>query len=527
MKNAVIYARYSSDKQNEMSIEGQIDECRRYAEENDMIVLQEYVDRAQSATSDKRPNFLRMIDDSGDESFEIILVYQFDRFARNKNDSGYYKKILADNGVRVVSAKEHISSDSSGVITEGLLEVFADYFSKQMSEKIHRGMYQRADQCKYNGGTMTFGYGVDDEGYYIIDENTGPIVKEIFERIATGETAKSIGEDLNARGILTVRGNPFSKNSLQNILRNEKYKGIYIFGDTRIPDGMPRIVSDELFDDVQEILSHQSRGHRPAVEDYILTGKLYCGCCKQQMIGSSGTSGTGNTYRYYICKSPRNRCRKKNVPKDFIEDLVIDACRKCLTDEVLNEVIKTVTELNKRDRESPEIIRLKDEIESLENKIDKLINEIEEGLGSSRVAKRLSKREEELEYLQKCLKHEEAKQCTIEPAMVRDFMRKLRRGTYDTLEYQKMLVHIFVDKIFLYDDHFTLLLNNNKKRANTSKAEVETIEEYFAGVSSDTEECCVPSSEMTFKIGSHLFFFVNPLGFQRFQDIRLFRMGRI
>ena len=160
---------------------------------------------------------------------------------------------------------------------------------------------------------------------------------------------------------------------------------------------------------------------------------------------------------------------------------------------MLDEVIKTVTELNKRDRESPEIIRLKDEIESLENKIDKLINEIEEGLGSSRVAKRLSKREEELEYLQKCLKHEEAKQCTIQPAMVRDFMRKLRRGTYDTLKYQKMLVHIFVDKIFLYDDHFTLLLNNNKKRANTSKAEVETIEEYFAGVSSDTEECSVPT----------------------------------
>ena len=71
-------------------------------------------------------------------------------------------------------------------------------------------------------------------------------------------------------------------------------------------------------------------------------------------------------------------------------------------------------------------------------------------------------------------------------------MRKLRRGTYDTLEYQKMLVHIFVDKIFLYDDHFTLLLNNNKKRANTSKAEVETIEEYIAGVSSDTGECSVP-----------------------------------
>ena len=91
MTNAVIYARYSSDKQNEMSIEGQIEECRKYAEENDLIVLQEYVDRALTATSDKRPNFLRMIDDSRERNFEIILVYQLDRFARNKNDSGYYK----------------------------------------------------------------------------------------------------------------------------------------------------------------------------------------------------------------------------------------------------------------------------------------------------------------------------------------------------------------------------------------------------------------------------------------------------
>ena len=70
MTNAVIYARYSSDKQNEMSIEGQIEECRKYAEENDLIVLQEYVDRALTATSDKRPNFLRMIDDSRERNFE-------------------------------------------------------------------------------------------------------------------------------------------------------------------------------------------------------------------------------------------------------------------------------------------------------------------------------------------------------------------------------------------------------------------------------------------------------------------------
>lgn len=94
MKNAVIYARYSSYKQNEMSIGGQIEECRRYAAEHDLFIIREYTDRAQSATTDKRPNFQRMIDDSEYGNFEVILVYQLDRFARNKNDSGYYKKIL-------------------------------------------------------------------------------------------------------------------------------------------------------------------------------------------------------------------------------------------------------------------------------------------------------------------------------------------------------------------------------------------------------------------------------------------------
>lgn len=90
MKHAVIYARYSSDKQNEMSITGQVKECRDYAKKHDLVVLSEYIDRAQSATTDKRPEFLRMIEDSADGIFDTIIVYQLDRFARNKDDSGYY-----------------------------------------------------------------------------------------------------------------------------------------------------------------------------------------------------------------------------------------------------------------------------------------------------------------------------------------------------------------------------------------------------------------------------------------------------
>lgn len=497
MTNAVIYARYSSDRQNEMSIEGQIEECRKYAEANDIFVLQEYVDRALTATSDKRPNFLRMIDDSRDGNFELILVYQFDRFSRNKNDSGYYKKILADNGVKVVSAKEQIANDSSGVITEGLLEVFADYFSKQLSEKVHRGMYQRAEQCKFNGGTMTFGYAVDKDGYYVVDEKTGPIVREIFERIANGETARAIGDNLNERGIKTVRGNNFTKNSLQNILRNEKYRGVYTFGEVRIEGGVPRIVSDELFEEVQQVIRRNNHRNRPAKEDYLLTGKLYCGHCGRIMMGTSGTSHTGAIYRYYICKDPEKICDKKNVPKDFIEKEILRICRKSLSKEIVDAVVSAVAEYNKRDQESPEIIRLRSEIKEMEKRIDKLITEIEDGLASKRITERLSQRESELEVLNKSLKKEEAKQRIIQPHVVRNFMYKLARGTTDTLEYQKMLINVFVDKIYLYDDHFTIFFNNSKKGANTSKKEVETIEKYFFEPSSESTSCCVPKKPIT------------------------------
>ena len=92
--NAVIYARYSSDNQREESIEGQIRECTAYAERNGITVVRHYIDRALSAKTDNRPDFQQMIRDSNKKLFEIVLVWKFDRFARNRFDSANYKMIL-------------------------------------------------------------------------------------------------------------------------------------------------------------------------------------------------------------------------------------------------------------------------------------------------------------------------------------------------------------------------------------------------------------------------------------------------
>lgn len=126
---AVIYARYSSDNQREESIDGQLRECKKFAEYNGITIVGEYIDRAFSAKTDNRPEFQRMIKDSYKAVFDTVIVWKLDRFARNRYDSARYKALLKKNGVRVISATEKISEDASGILLESLLEGYAEYYS--------------------------------------------------------------------------------------------------------------------------------------------------------------------------------------------------------------------------------------------------------------------------------------------------------------------------------------------------------------------------------------------------------------
>ena len=121
---AVIYARYSSDNQREESIEGQLRECMEFAEKSGITVIGNYIDRALSAKTDNRPEFQKMIKDSYRKVFDSVIVWKVNRFARNRYDSAYYKNILKKNGVKVISAKEHIGEGSEGIILEAILEGF-------------------------------------------------------------------------------------------------------------------------------------------------------------------------------------------------------------------------------------------------------------------------------------------------------------------------------------------------------------------------------------------------------------------
>ena len=316
--NVVIYARFSSHSQTEQSIEGQLKVCYEYAEQNHYTIIGEYIDRAVSGKYDNRAEFQRMISDSEKHAFEGILVYQLDRFARNRYDSAIYKSKLKKNGVRVLSARENITDDASGILVEGVLESMAEYFSAELSQKIHRGMEINAQKCLSNGSTPGLGFKVDKDRHFYVDEDEAKIVREIFERYASGETKAEIVKDLKRRKIKTSLGNDFTYNSLSRMLSNKRYIGVYMYKGQETPGGMPRILDDDLFYKVQDILNKNKKApaRTHGEGEYLLTTKLFCGHCKNMMVGYGGTSKTGKQYHYYICKEARKkRCDKTIVSK--------------------------------------------------------------------------------------------------------------------------------------------------------------------------------------------------------------------
>lgn len=201
-QTAVIYARFSSHGQTEQSIEGQLRECYEYAKQNDLIILHEYIDRALSGTNDKRPEFQQMIEDSKKRDFNYVLVYQLDRFARNRYDSATYKAKLKKNNVRVISAKENITTDASGVLMESVLEGMAEYYSAELSQKVKRGIYESLLKGNYIGGYILYGYDVVNKKY-VINETESKIVRQIFDDYANGIKTTQIVENLNNKGLKT------------------------------------------------------------------------------------------------------------------------------------------------------------------------------------------------------------------------------------------------------------------------------------------------------------------------------------
>ena len=495
----VIYARYSSDNQREESIEGQLRECRVFAEKNGIDVVGTYIDRALSAKTDNRPDFQKMIKDSAKKQFDCVIVWKLDRFARNRYDSAHYKAILRKNGVRVLSATEAISQGAEGIILESVLEGMAEYYSAELAEKVIRGQTENALSCRFNGGTIPIGYKINKDRKFEIDTETAPYVLSAFKMYEDGMTMQEIADDLNVKGLRNNRGTKLNINGISTMLSNRRYMGEYYYRDIVIPDGIPAIVPKDLFLRVQERVAKNknSPARYRADEQYILSTKLYCGKCMTFMVGESGTARNKNTYRYYKCLSAKRKrgCDKKAVKKDWIENLVINQIIRVIWDDnLIEDITDMVMDLQKN--ENNVLPLLKKRQNEINKGISNILSAIEQGIFTPSTKERL----EDLEKQKREIEIQIAEESIARPMLDRDqikfWFHRFRKMDASKPENRKRLVDSFVNSVILYDDRIEFYFNFKKGAKSLSLEDLEK--------GSDTLDSLPPKNRLAF---ASLFFY--------------------
>lgn len=460
---AVIYARYSSHAQNDASIEQQVADCEAYARANNLQVLKVYPDRHLTGTSDQRQQFQAMIRDAAHARWRYVLVWKMDRFARNRYDSATYKYRLKKHGIRVLSVKESIPDGPEGILLEAVLEGSAEYYSANLSQNIKRGMHSNALECKVNGGKIPYGYCRGTDGRFAIAEGEADVVREIFRKSADGCSYAALCNDLNARGVRTKNGALWNKNSFRHMLQNEAYVGVYSYGGVRVENGMPPIVDRPLFLQAQgRIERRQHVRGRSAEDEYMLTGKLFCGYCDAPMIGCCGFGKNGQKYYYYACQTRRQSggCKKENVSRDWLEGAVFDAAMEIvLRDDVVEWIADQVMAYQEREGNSATMLSLRSSLLETRAAIDNVMKAIEAGIITATTKRRLQELEAEGVRLENAIALEEAAITRLERDQVVYWLQRFRSGDRNDKAFRRRLIDTFISSIWLWDDHLRIAFN--------------------------------------------------------------------
>lgn len=480
MKTAAVYARYSSDNQREESIDAQIRAIKEYAKHEGVSIVKIYADEAKSATTDQRPQFLQMMEDAVTGLFDYVIVHKLDRFSRDRYDAAFYKRHLRKNNVRLLSVLEHLDDSPESVLMESVLEGLAEYYSKNLARETMKGLKENAYKCKHTGGLPPLGYDIDAEKNYIINKTEAEAVRLIFDMYADGCGYGRIVDVLNEKAYKTKRGKPFGKNSIHDILMNEKYIGIYSYNKAvskiggsrnnharkpeeeiiRIPDGVPAIVQADVFERVQsKMKSNQyAGGALHAKRVYLLSGLIKCGLCGGAMIGCS-VKGIS----YYQCNTRKRQktCDMKAVRKDYIEQSVIDAlydnlfCDSAIgpaSDRFYHYATTTM-------QDAPEMAQeYSGQLQRVENEISNIVNAIANGMFHESMKTKM----DELEASKAALKIRlaEAELKTRTHAMSREqiygYLKQYQDIKSMPPEEQKKAINTFVSEVVIYEQDYEI-----------------------------------------------------------------------
>ena len=475
MKTAVIYARYSSDRQTEQSIEGQVRVCKDFADKNDILIVGIYLDKAMTGTNDNRDDFQKMLADAETATWDIVLVYSLDRFGRNAIEIAINKQRLKKNKKILISATQRTSENIDGtknldgILLENVYIGIAEYYSAELSQKTKRGLNETRLKGNFIGGTVNYGYTlykVENKEQKIsytkvaVNEEEKAVLQYIFMEYASGKRVPTIVKELNQKGILN-RGKPFRTISVYYILRQEKYTGIYRLNGVVYDKIYPQIIPQDIFEIVKAKMKANSHGKHPKDKTvYLLKGKIFCGKCGKTLTSFTGTSKSGKINRYYKCNRTDECKQHKPIKKEAIEQAIISTLQNILSTEesfsfLLDNLMK---KHNDKLQRNDILIMAEKELVKTNKSIANIMSAIECGIITETTKQRLEELEELQKELQEQILLEKTKE--VKPLNRKELEEYLK---YALSQPNQTLIDLLVDKVIVKDDEVEIYLKYTKE----------------------------------------------------------------
>lgn len=485
---AVAYARFSSDLQREESIEAQVRAIKEFAEKNGYALQKVYADRGISGTTDNRPQFQAMIEDVKKGQIAAVIVHKYDRFARNRADSAIYRRELEKQGVKLLSVLENFDDSPESIILQSVIEGYNEYYSKNLRREVMKGLKENALSCRHTGGTPCLGYDVDKTTMkLVINEWEAEAVKLIFKLYLEGYGYTHIIGQLNKKGYKTKRGASFGRNSLYEILRNEKYSGVYVYNLSasknaegkfnrhkskpddeviRVDGGVPQIIPTDDFQKVQKIMKARQRKTAAfkAKQEYLLSGKIICSECGCTYAGNSRkANSTHPLYISYRCtkRNGKIKCKNPEIQRDLIESIVQKKLASKVFDEkILPGVISKYNEFaaSKNTELISSITMIKNKIVETEKGIANIVNVIMQ-TGSVSLSDKLKELECDKAKFEQTLneKERELSEMTVDEKVLKQAFKKAKKMLESgTLSNKKAIIDRYVKQIILHKDKIVI-----------------------------------------------------------------------
>lgn len=468
---AAAYARYSTDKQTENSVAYQFNKIREYCRENGIEISAYYSDEAESGTNMDRIGFIDMVASAVQHEFDAVVIYDITRGSRDVGDWFNFRKQMMRLGIKVISATQKLGdiTNPNDFLVELISVGLGEHQVLDTRQKSIAGMAERAKKGVFCGGIPPLGYDII-EGQYVINEVEAETVRIIFAEYATGASYNAIVDKLNGR--LGKFGRPLGKNSLCDILQNERYIGVYTWNKRimrimrkwaggklnpnviRMEGIIPQIIDLETWERVRDRMKqHERRAANKAKRDYLLSGLIECVDCGSAYVGHTCVNhrkdGSSRETRYYVCgnKYRTHTCKAKNINADLIETFVVQQLKAYLLESDFKEVAERIA--GAVNSAAPDCSKEKAELAGVEKKISNGVNAVLAGMAVPELQEEIDRLRTRKSELEDIIAHKKNDGRKVDPArIIARFQRALETWDSDL----KRIVQEFVTKIYANPD---------------------------------------------------------------------------